>query len=470
MKALLTFFQILVVSSGLAAAVFRISVPAQTRDFSREKARQAPDWVRDAVIYELNPRIFSERGNFNGITARLDDLKALGVTVVWLMPIHPSGQLKKKGTIGSPYAVRDYYAINPDYGTADDFRRLVGEAHRRGLKVIIDVVANHTSWDSVMMKHPEFYKRDPAGNVLSPFDWSDVAALDYSNRALRNYMIEMMKFWLREFDLDGFRCDVAGLVPADFWEEARAELDKVKKEIVMLAEWDNPELLLKAFDLDYSWILHHTLADIIVRGKPASALKNDWEKERSLSPQGALRLRFSDNHDEKRAIGYFGERGALAASAVMFTLDGVPLIYNGMEAGDPAESGAPALFERIPIFWKSAERRPEFPRFYRRITELRAKHNALRQGSLEWIENSDTDRIVSFLRRDGFEEILVVANLSNRPFRGSVEVASGAEFREVTPSLAADEAARTAGAPKGSALPFVSLDAWGFRFFHRPLR
>ncbi|MBK8315298.1 MAG: alpha-amylase [Acidobacteria bacterium] len=474
MKSFLFFFYIFLVSSATIVAVLRISVPAQTRDFSKEKARQVPSWIRDAVIYELNPRIFSQAGNFNGITERLDELKSLGVTIIWLMPVHPSGIEKKKGTIGSPYAVRDYYAVNPDYGSRDDFRRLITEAHKRGLKIIIDVVANHTSWDSVMMKDPEYYKRDAKGNILSPFDWSDVAALDYNNRELRKYMIEMLKFWLREFDLDGYRCDVAGLVPTDFWEEARQELEKVKKDIVMLAEWDQPDLLVRAFDLDYSWILHHTMADIITKGRPASAFREDWKKERSMSPQGALHLRFSDNHDEKRAIGYFGERGALAASTLMFTLDGVPLLYNGMEAGDATESGAPALFERLPVFWKTSERRPEFKRFYNQIISMRHKYNVLRQGSVEWISNSDEDRIVSFVRRDGYEEILVAINLSNRSFRGTVEAGAGSEFSEITPDIYADSMEKTDQERKGSvtksALPVVSLDAWGFRLFHRSLR
>src|SRR6185369_15769880 len=142
--------------------------------------RPVRDWVRDGVIYEIYPRAFSQQGTFNAITARLDELKELGVTILWLMPNHPIGQEKKKGTIGSPYAVRDYYGINPDYGTADDLKRLVREAHARGLKVIIDIVANHTSWDSVLMKHPEFYKRDAKGNITYPYDWYDIAALNYS--------------------------------------------------------------------------------------------------------------------------------------------------------------------------------------------------------------------------------------------------------------------------------------------------
>src|ERR1041384_2230300 len=404
-----------------------------------QSARPVRDWVRDGVIYELHPRAFSEQGDFNAITARLDELKNLGVTILWLMPIHPIGQEKKKGTIGSPYAVRDYYGINPDYGTADDLKRLVREAHARGLKVIIDIVANHTSWDSVLMKNPEFYKRDAKGNITYPYDWYDIAALNYDNQQLRSYMIDMLKYWIREFDLDGFRCDVAGEVPTDFWERARVELEKVKPDIVMLAEAHKPELQVKAFDLDYSWPLHSALTNVLQGRAPASELRKEWEQEVREWPQGALHMRFSDNHDERRAIARFGEPAALAASAFVFTLDGVPMIYNGMEVGDTTESGAPALFEKLPIFWPIAERRPEFPKFYKEMMRLRRASLALRRGTLEWVRNSDEARIVSFVRRAGNDEVLVAINLSSRPFTG-----------------------RVIGGPR------LSLGAWGYRFIrHR---
>src|SRR5689334_16542117 len=251
----------------------------QSRDVSKLSARSTRAWVRDGVIYQIFPRNFSSEGNFKGVTAQLDRLKDLGVSILWLMPIHPIGQEKKKGSIGSPYAVRDYYSINPDYGTKDDLKRLVTEAHRRGLKVIIDIVANHTSWDSVLMKTPEFYRRDAAGQILSPYDWTDVAALNYENAKLRRYMTEMLTYWVREFDLDGFRCDVAGEVPTDFWEQARAELEKVKPDIFMLAEAHKAELEVKAFDLDYSWPLHSALTDVLQGRAPASDLRKAWEDE-----------------------------------------------------------------------------------------------------------------------------------------------------------------------------------------------
>ena len=414
---------------------FVVAVWVVSSALGQQTARPVRDWVRDGVIYEIYPRAFSQQGNFNAITARLDELKDLGVTILWLMPIHPIGQEKKKGTIGSPYAVRDYYGINPDYGTSDDLKRLIHEAHARGLKVIIDIVANHTSWDSVLMKHPEFYKHDAQGNITYPHDWYDIAALNYENQQLRGYMTDMLKYWIREFDLDGFRCDVAGEVPTDFWENARRELEQIKPDIVMLAEAHKAELQVKAFDLDYSWPLHTALTNVLQGRGSASDLRDEWEKEVKEWPRGALHMRFSDNHDERRAIARFGEPGALAASAFVFTLDGVPMLYNGMEVGDTTESGAPALFEKLPIFWPIAERRPEFPKFYKQMMAMRKGSVALRRGTLEWLKNSDESRVVTFRRRVPGDEVLVAINFSNRPFTG-----------------------RVIGGPR------LSLAAWGYRF------
>jgi glycosidase len=447
----------------------------QSRDFSKLSARASPSWVRDGVIYQIFPRAFSQEGNFKGVTAQLDRLKDLGVTILWLMPIHPIGHEKKKGSIGSPYAVQDYYGINPDYGTKDDLKKLINEAHRRGLKVIIDIVANHTAWDSVLMKHPEWYKHDAKGNITYPYDWFDIAALNYANPELRRYMTDMLRFWVREFDLDGFRCDVAGEVPADFWEDARAELDKIKSDIFMLAEAHVARLEVKAFELDYSWPLHSALTEVLQGRVPAADLRKAWEDEFREWPRGALHMRFSDNHDERRAIARFGERGALAASALMFTLDGVPLIYNGMEVGDTTESGAPALFERLPIFWPIAERRPEFPRFYQQMIAMRKASDALRNGSTNWLRNSDESRVLTYLRQTSNEEIVVAINFSNRPFFGSIEVANGAAFQDITPDVGqplppdAPAPEREARAPVNS-LPGLRLDAWGYRIFQRRLK
>ena len=441
----------------LAAAAPCALHSQQRRDVRALDARSPAPWVRDAVIYELNVRTFSNEGTFNAVTARLPELQRLGVTVVWLMPIHPLGQVKKKGTVGSPYAVRDYMDVNPDYGTKADLKRLVTEAHRVGLKVIIDIVANHTSWDNVLMKTRAYYERDSKGQIVSPYDWTDVAALNYDNPALRKYMGEMLQYWLRDFDLDGFRCDVSGEVPTDFWEQARRDLEKIKPDIMLLAESHEPELLVNAFDLDYGWPAYHALKDAILGNRSARVIRDEWEAERRSYPRGALHLRMSDNHDEKRAVAFFGERAALAASALVFTMDGVPLLYNGMEVGDVTESFAPALFEKLPVYWGVRGRRPEFPRFYEGIIPLRRASSALRRGTTTWLRNADEDRIVTFVRQDASEDVLVAINFSNRAFAGTVE-AAGAGYTEITPG--------TPGAG-AAALPALSLDPWGFRIFRR---
>ena len=203
----------------LCAAADTTPLDSPPRDYSQLATRSSPAWVHDGVIYEIFPRAFSERGDFRGVTAQLDRLQRLGVNILWLMPIHPMGKLKSKGTLGSPYAVRDFYAIDPAYGTAEDLHRLVSEAHKRNLKVIIDIVANHTAWDSVMMAHPDWYTHDAGGHIIPPNpDWTDVADLNYGSAGLRHYMQDMLVHWLRDFDLDGFRCDFAFGVPTDFWE------------------------------------------------------------------------------------------------------------------------------------------------------------------------------------------------------------------------------------------------------------
>jgi len=458
-----------------ASNSYRSAAQQPSRDVAKESARPAREWVRDGVIYEIYPRAFSAQGNFRGITAQLDRLKNLGVTILWLMPIHPIGQEKKKGTIGSPYAVRDYYGINPDYGTKDDLKRLIGEAHKRRMKVIIDIVANHTSWDSVMMKWPEFYRHDAAGKITYPHDWLDVAQLNYDNPKLREYMTEMLKFWIREFDLDGFRCDVAGDVPTDFWEKARRELDRIKPDIFMLAEAHKPDLEVKAFEADYSWPLHSALTDVLQGRSRASDLRAAWEDEVKEWPRGALHMRFSDNHDERRALARFGEPAALAASAFVFTLDGLPLVYNGMEVGDTTESGAPALFEKLPVFWAIAERRPEFPRFFQRMIALRQASNALRRGSLEWLHNSDEARVVAYIRRGVDDEVLVAINFSNQPFLGVIEVGNSSTYAEITPEVDAPQppdapVVENSAKKRSVGLPATSLPAWGYRIFQRKLR
>jgi cyclomaltodextrinase / maltogenic alpha-amylase / neopullulanase len=424
---------------------------------SSQPARTSPEWLKSGVIYQVFVRSFSPSGDLNGVTSRLDDLHKLGVNILWLMPIHPYGQIKKKGTLGSPYAVRDYYAIDTPLGTKDDLRRLVNEAHHRQMKVIIDMVANHTSWDSVMMSHPDFYKKDKEGHVAYPYDWTDVAALDYTNPALRRYMTEMLVYWIKTFDLDGYRCDAAGEIPTDFWEQARTELERTKPDIMMLAEASKPELLRSAFDIDYAWPLLSNTNDVIISGAPASTEQSIIEQQKLLFPKGALHMRVSDDHDELRATTRYGYAAAIAASALMFTLDGVPLLYNGMEVGDSTQSRDPALFETQKIFWQSSTWHPDYPKFYAAMVALREQHPALQQGDTVWLHNSDEQHVLTYLRHSGPETFLIAVNLSNTPFRGTVEAESGSWKEIELPSFK----------PGQQSLPALSLDAFAARIFQK---
>jgi cyclomaltodextrinase / maltogenic alpha-amylase / neopullulanase len=456
----------------LVVAAFAAASPSLAADAGtgQPAARQSPDWLRDAVIYEVFPRVFSPQGNFKGVTAQLDRLKELGVSVLWLMPIHPLGKLKAKGTLGSPYAVRDYDAINPDYGTADDLKQLVDAAHRRDMKVFIDIVANHTAWDSVLIdQHPDWYRHDAAGHIVPPNpDWVDVAQLDYSAPALRQYMSGMLVRWLRDYRLDGFRCDYAIGVPRDFWEAVQLEFDRVRPGLAFMAEADDPALLVSAFDIDYAWDFYHAMSDALSGRVPASFVREVWERAEARYPRGALRLRFSDNHDQLRATGQFGLPAALAASAVMFTLDGVPLLYNGMEVGDTTESTAPALFERAPIAWEMAERRPQVTPYYQALTALRRAHPAFTRGAVRWLRNDDEQRVLSYERGGAGETLVVVVNLSSQNYAGIVEAAPG-EYREITPATraaAAGSATKETGR-RPATLPAVFLAPWEFKVFSR---
>jgi glycosidase len=432
---------------------------ADDASLANAAARPSPDWLRTGTMYEIFPRDFSVAGNLNGVTTRLDNLQALGVNILWIMPIHPIGEKFRKGDYGSPYSIRDYYAVNPDYGTLGDFQKLVAGAHKRGMKVIMDLVANHTSWDSVMMSHHEFYKQDANGNVIPPEpDWTDVAGLNYQCAELRDYMIAMMKYWIRESDVDGFRCDAAYLIPTDFWEQARAEITRIKPDIIMLAEASKPELLTNAFDIDYSWPMLATMNNVLMHDAPAYEIRRTWEESLRQFPQGSLHMRVTDDHDEARAIARYGINGAVAASALMFTLDGVPLIYNGMEVGDATESGDPALFDKLNIFWHPKDR-PPLTDIYHDLIQLRKTYPAFTSGQLVWLPNSDQSKIVSFLRRDDKDEFVVVINFSNRPLTGALKVDDAPEFKAVSIPTMSD--------PPADSLAHFQLDGFSWRIYHR---
>ncbi len=424
--------------------------------------RKSPDWLRSAVVYEIFPRNFSSEGDLNAITSRLDELKDLGVDILWLMPIQPIGEKMKKGLIGSPFAVRDFYAINPDYGTTNDFKRLVEEAHKRNMKVILDMVAGQTAWDSVLMARPEFYLKGTNGAIIPPVpDWTDVAGLNYANPEVRHYMIEMMKYWLRDYSVDGFRCDVAPTVPLDFWETARTELETINPQVIILADAGNkPALLAKAFDVDSSWGMIGTLNKVMSSVVPAYYLKEEWVYLNQQFPSGSLHLRFTDSHEENRAVARFGLDGALAAQVLMLTLDGVPLFYNGMEVGDATESTDPALFEKMPVFWHPGGR-PPLREIYRDLIKLRKQYPAFCNGDVVWLENTASGEVVSFLRRDAKDEFLVLINFSSRRVAGSVELPDAEGFGLVNISGRSN--------PVDSHLPDFSLGGYGWYIYHRSM-
>ena len=385
-------------------------------NYTAVRARKSAEWVKDAVIYEVYLRSFSKEGTFKALEERIPEIKKLGVTVVWLMPIHPVGKINRKGELGSPYSVQDYYGINPEFGTIDDFKSLVNSVHRSGLKIIIDLVANHTAWDNPMLKeNPRWYTHDKNGKIIPPNpDWTDVADLNYDQPGLRKYIIQMMKYWVRDIGIDGFRCDVAELVPTDFWESARAELDAIKP-VMMLSEGSIPEHHVKAFDLTYSWNVYD-IFESVIKGLTPATIFNDLLKSESYQyPRNSLRMRFNTNHDKNAwdapAVEKFTPEGAKATAVLAFTYPGVPLIYNGEEVGNKKRLG---LFEKVDIDWSKGK---DFRKLYETLGMLRRVHPALRQGVYTLVQNSANTSVYSFLRTKGKDTVLVVINFGSKEIK-----------------------------------------------------
>lgn len=397
------------------------TVPTHTATPPKPKGRPAePEWAPQAVLYECNVRQFSPQGNFRGVQAQLPRLKELGVDVLWLMPIHPIGKERRKGTLGSPYSVRDYYAINPDFGTLQDFKDLVAAAHALDLKLILDWVPNHTSWDAVWkQKHPEFYTKIngdftvPLNEHGEPIDdWSDVCDLDYGNPDLRRAMIEAMQYWIRECNIDGYRVDMAGLVPNDFWAEARPALDSLKT-VFMLSEWqDEPGHFKSCFNANYGWKWKDVTKDIWAGNQNALSLDTLLRYLNSHYPDGYYQLYFTQNHDENSWNGTEAELYGTSAdvfNVLAFTWQGIPMLYNGQEDGLAQRL---AFFDRSPIRWKKMAKQD----FFARLCALRHTNRALwagkAGGALRKIPNDAEDRVYAFSREKAGDRVVVVLNLS----------------------------------------------------------
>ena len=386
-----------------------ISLSVTAQDF------RPPEWSYDKAIYEVNVRQYTEEGNFKAFEKHLPRLKELGADILWLMPIHPIGEKNRKGTLGSYYSVKDYKAVNPEFGTLDEFKSLVKMIHKMGMYVIIDWVANHTAWDSRWIEeHPEFYTQDSLGNIISPNpDWTDVADLNFDNKELWTEMIDALKFWVEECDIDGYRCDVAGMVPTEFWIEARTELEKIKN-VFMLAEWDTPEVHL-AFDMTYDWDLHHILNGIVKDEKTAIDLIEHLNENEEEFSANAFRMQFTSNHDENSWNGTEFERlgdGVETFAVLTCLIPDMPLVYSGQEAGNNKRL---SFFEKDLVEWKE----DKLFEIYSKLFQLKKNNKALRNGEqggeLYYIESSDEENIFAFTRSSEKDKILAIFNLSNKP-------------------------------------------------------
>lgn len=375
-----------------------------------------PEWTRDAVIYQINTRQFTEQGTFAAAEQHLPRLRDLGVTILWLMPIHSIGESNRKGTLGSPYAVRDYYSVNPEFGSFEDLVHFVRAAHGLGMYVILDWVANHTAWDNPLVEqHPEWYDRDWKGDLRPTpwWDWPDIIDLDYDQPALRRYMTAAMRYWVEQADVDGFRCDAAGFVPTDFWENARRELEQVKP-VFLLAEWEARDLHVAAFDATYAWSWNEAMHRIATGAADVGAMHIYYSWNEKAYPRDIFRMTFVSNHDKNAWEGTeFEQFGPALEAAIVLSVvgEGIPMIYNGQEAGNDRRL---AFFERDPIVWR------EHPLgdFYRSLFALKREQSTLWNG--RWgarmieVPNDHLDEVLSFVRSDRNGTVLAVINLSDR--------------------------------------------------------
>ncbi len=378
-----------------------------------------PAWSKAAILYQINTRQFTPEGTFAAAQKQLPRLKALGVDIIWLMPINPIGVEHRKGSLGSPYSVRDYRAVNPEFGTLADLQAFVAAAHKLGLHVILDWVANHSAWDNPLhAQHPNWYEHDWKGaNRPTPWwDWEDVIDLDYNQPGLRQYMTESMEYWLRAADIDGFRCDVAGYVPLDFWETARAHLDAIKP-VWMLAEFDQRDVHARAFDASYAWKWNNAMADIGHGKADVTALFGYYSENQSAWPAAAQRMVYTENHDQNAWEGTEFERfGANLPNAIALSFigDGIPLIHNGQEAGNQRRL---KFFERDPIIWADHPNAALF----RQLITFRKAHPAL--ANAPWgaamvpVVNSAPKQVLSFVREKAGDKILAVFNMSGETQR-----------------------------------------------------
>jgi len=433
--------------------------PYEGREFPEAELRPVkhPEWSYNLSIYEVNVRQYSPEGTFAEFETHLPRLKEMGVGILWFMPIHPIGRENRKGTLGSYYSVRDYYDVNPEFGTPAEFKELVDRIHNMGMYVIIDWVANHAAWDNPLTgEHPDWFIRDIHGDLVPPVDdWSDVVDLNYGNPELWYYMIDAMKFWVREVGIDGFRCDVAGMVPLDFWNVARAGLDEIKP-VFMLAEWEAPEAHDYAFDMTYSWGLYHLMNKIAKGVLPASAVGIYMQRDADVYAPSAYRMLFTSNHDENSWNGTVLERMGPASEVLAVlsaTLDGMPLVYSGQEAGLDKRL---EFFEKDEISWGPHGMADLYAGLLNLKKENRALWNGDAGGKADWVHTSNDRAVFAFIREQAGDRVFVVLNLTGASqtvlFEGDAHAGTYADaFTGETVTIDAETQ--------------FEISPWGFRVF-----
>jgi alpha-amylase len=392
-----------------------ITVFGQKKSNKKSKSLESVSnkMMENAVIYEANIRQYSAEGTFNAFAKDIPQIKKLGVKILWLMPINPIGVEKRKEGLGSYYSVKDYKGVNPEFGNLEDFKNLVKKAHNNGMYVILDWVANHSAWDNDWVKnHPEYYAKDKEGKMISPFDWTDVVKFDYTNQELRKEMIASMNYWIKNADIDGYRCDVAMEVPRDFWDEVTVQLNKTKK-VFMLMEAEQPDLMEKAFDMQYGWEAHHIMNDI-VKGKKTVKDWDSYISNRKVKyAKDDIDMYFTSNHDENSWNGTEYEKMGDAVplfTALSYLTTGMPLIYNGQEYD----------FNRRLKFFVKDEITPKSKgkmfAIYEKLGYLKNKNQALNGGknpaSYTRISTSNDDNILAFSREKNNKKVTFIGNFS----------------------------------------------------------
>ncbi len=462
----------------LALAISAAGEPG--RDLSSLPARPAPDWVTHGVMYQIQPRAFTPEGTLRAATARLARVAELGVDVVYLCPVFvaaddpdraswsPRQRASRMNNPRNPYRIKDYYHVDPEYGTDDDLRSFVAEAHRLGMRVLLDMVYLHCGPNAVFLEeHPDFVQRDEDGNVIAAA-WG-FPAVNHADPQLREYLWQNMEYWCREFEVDGFRCDVSDGVPPAFWETARKRLEKIRPDLCLLAEGRRREDQLRAFDLSYSFGWFNALRRVVSKGEPAASLRETWETMAAERPRGARFIRYIDNHDvandayHNRIERAWGARCVRAALVLNFTLDGVPLVYNGQEVADTARH---SIFGRSPIDWAGGDTPAGKARFAfcKRLCAMRRAEPALAGGEVVWLDNDRPDAVASFLRRTPDDAILSVVNLSE----GAVEVRVA--LPEPAPRLDDVLISDGAEAAHGDGRLALTLEGFGYRVAKDPPR